>query len=99
MSKFISEELKQVDCGDGEWVKIPTELSIEDVHLFLDKNTNENSAVRLLKSFIREWNFKDNNGQLAELSELNIKKLKLHVINLIKDEIYKLINVDDKKKE
>ena len=100
MSKFVSEKLNQVLLGDGEWVKIPIEISFQDCENFV---TQDDSAVfeqtlDLLMHFVKEWNFKDDEKNDVPLTRDNMKRLKINIISKIQEEIFKLMPDTGKKK-
>jgi len=100
MSKFIDDDdLKKVDLGDSEWIKIPKRFSykfVEELN-FADSNLkpSEKSIVLLSKS-IKEWNLKDSNGLIPNITEDNIKRLDMQTINLISEEITSMMMVEKK---
>jgi hypothetical protein len=103
MSKFVSNRLRKIDLGDGEWVKLPEEISFEDCQGFKVgiagiQAVGFEETLDLITHFIKEWNFKDDEGQDVPLAKENVRRLKIEVISLIQDEIIKLIPNNDKKK-
>ena len=98
MSRFASSDLRTIDLGDGEWVKIPVALSFKDSMEFKAQSDDE-SAKKMILRCVREWNIKDENGLVPELNEENIMKLDIATITLISKELTKLVvNDQDKKK-
>lgn len=99
MSRFVSTRLQTIDLGNDEWVKIPTALSYADVLEFTSvKDELQLSKVMLVKC-IKEWNIKNEDGNIPELNETNILTLDLPTIQLISSELTKLLaNDQDKKK-
>lgn len=91
MSKFASDHnLVEVDCGDGEWVKIPSVMSYADAESFVNssvKNKYE-QTLDMIEKFVKEWNFKDSKGELVPLSRDNIKRVDLAVIVKINEAIF-----------
>lgn len=76
MSKFITNELDTIDCGDDEWVKIPKELSVEDAEKVVRFAEND-APFEVFLLFVKEWNFKDVDGKIAEINLRNVKRLNL----------------------
>lgn len=99
MSRFASTKLREIDLGDGEWVKIPTWLSYAQV-LKLTSFTSESEVSKaMLIECIKEWNLKDEDWNSMEVSEDNIMRLDIITIQEISKEILPLLtNNQDKKK-
>ena len=53
----------------------------------------------MLLSCIREWNLKDETGQIPEVNEENILKLDIETITILSEEIVKLLKNDQSKKK
>jgi len=100
MSRFASKELRTIDLGDGEWVKIPTALSYGTVLAINSGKSSESDVARaMLVACIKEWNLKDEKGVQLDLTEENILDLDIQTITLITGEITPLFtNNQDKKK-
>lgn len=96
MSKFISNELETFDFEDGEWIKISKEFSLEDSEK-MAKMGKEDNTWGLLTVIIKEWNFKDANGDIVPLNIENIKRLKIEVFKKISEIISKKLTLDKKK--
>lgn len=97
MSKFITNELDTIDCGDDEWVKIPKELSVEDGEKVTAAMSEGGTPIKVFLVFVREWNFKDNNGQIPPITEENVKKLNMATLQIILTAINKRIEPLKKK--
>jgi hypothetical protein len=99
MSRFASTKLQTIDLGNDEWVKIPTALSYAVV-IKLTASTNEAEMSKsMLIECIKEWNIKDEEGNIPELNEENILKLDVPTITLISNKILPLITNDQDKKK
>ena len=62
MSRFASKELRTIDLGDGEWIKVPVALSYNTVlSINSDKSNESDIAKAMLVACIKEWNLKDEN--------------------------------------
>lgn len=96
MSKFVSNELKTIEFDDGEWVKIPKEISVEDSEKIADA-TKQVDGISVALCFIREWNFKMPDGTVPPVTVENIKKLDVMVFNRITEELWSLISPLKKK--
>jgi hypothetical protein len=96
MSKFVSNELETFDFGDGEWLKIPKEFSLEDSERMAEMGKAD-KAFELLAFMIKEWNFKDEQGEVAPLSLDNIKKLKIDVFKRLSKIIQEKLALSKKK--
>jgi hypothetical protein len=99
MSKFIDEkQLKQIDLGDGEWVKIPEKISYGTIADFGGVDgTDIEKTTKFLITFIKEWNLKDGDGNVPEVTEDNVKRLDVGTIRTIMEGIMPLITVEGKK--
>lgn len=101
MSKFASDTLAVIDCGDDEWVKIPDVLSVADMEKFTEiSNTDQPTvafSVKAMVYFIREWNFKDKDGKVPEITEANLKRLDMKVFSLIMNGLKDRITLSKKK--
>ena len=61
MSRFASKELRTIDLGNDEWVKIPVALSYKVVSEIEILSQNETEAAKkMLITCLKEWNLKDN---------------------------------------
>jgi hypothetical protein len=99
MSRFASKKLRQIDLGNDEWVKIPTGLSYSQV-LSLTSHANEAEVSKaMLIECIKEWNLKDEDGVLQELTADNIMNLDIITIQEISKEILPLLTNDQDKKK
>ncbi len=99
MSKFASTKLREIDLWDWEWVKIPEVISYEQALTFSDAWTNTEVSKMMLLECIKEWNIKDEDGNIPELNLINISRLDIKIILIISEEITKLlVNNQDKKK-
>lgn len=99
MSRFASTKLRQIDLGNDEWVKIPTGLSYSQV-LSLTSYSNEAEVSKaMLLECIKEWNIKDEDGNIPELNADNIMKLDIITIQEISKEILPLLTNDQDKKK
>lgn len=100
MSRFASKELRTVDLGDGEWIKIPTALSYSTVLAINSGSKDEASIAKsMLVACIKDWNLKDENGIQLDVTEENILSLDIRTITQITEEITPLFaNNQDKKK-
>lgn len=99
MSRFASTKLREIDLGDGEWVKIPTALSYEIVMKFSSIEDSTELSKEMLSTCIKEWNMKDEDGVIPELNMENIMKLDIQTVSLISSEIAKLMRNDQDKKK
>jgi len=99
MSRFASKELRTIDLGDGEWVKIPAALSYATVIAINGQKDETEVAKSLLTQCIKEWNIKNDEEIVPELNEENILALDIETITIISTELTKMItNNQDKKK-
>jgi len=100
MSRFASKELRTIDLGDGEWIKIPSALSYNTVLTINSEKSSESDVAKaMLIACIKEWNLKDDEGNLVELSEENILNLNIQTITQITEEITPLFTNNQNKKK
>ena len=93
MSRFISNELHTIDLGEGDFVKILKESSFEIMEKMNESNKNELEIAKImLINFVKEWNLKDNEGNEIPVTEENILKLNIPTINVIAEEITKILS-------
>ena len=76
-NRFVSDsvELQQIDLGDGDWVKIPKQLSFGAVTSSQDPTNPGSASVNLLMKAIKEWNLKDETGNTAPINKANVANL------------------------
>lgn len=99
MSRFVDpNKLVQIDLGDGDWVKVPERLSYGMISSIgnVDKN-NAESTTKLLTLVIKEWNLKDDEGELVTISKENILTLDVQTVTVIATEVAEMMNIDKKK--
>lgn len=99
MSRFASKKLREIDLGDGEWVKIPTALSYDQVIRLTSNTTEAETSKAMLIECIKEWNIKDEDGKDREVTQENIMDLDIHTIQILSAEIVKLLSNDQDKKK
>jgi len=92
-NRFINpNSLKQIDLGDGDWVKIPSNISYEMATKIGDpKKTDIERASFALINLIKEWNLKDENEKDVPVSKENIIILDLDTATKIMSGIGSLI--------
>lgn len=98
-NRFVeSNELKQIDLGDGDFVKVPAALSFEFLSGFDLDDTMKGGAKALafMKGIIKEWNLKLADGSVAEITEENIKKLEFSTIRTIMEAVTPMLSVAKK---
>ena len=99
MSKFVGKELKSIDLWDSEWVKIPVALSFEEVTNLTKETDHIELSKKMLVRFITEWNIKDEDNVIPEINEKNIMRLDIKTINIITDEITKIMSPETTKED
>lgn len=99
MSRFASTKLRQIDLGNDEWIKIPTGLSYAQVLKLTSQSNEAEVSKAMLVECIKEWNIKDENGNIPEVTEENIMKLDIITIQEISKEILPLLTNDQDKKK
>lgn len=99
MSKFITNELETVDCGDGEWVKIPKGISVEDGEKITEAmhEGGVGKPIKIFLTLVREWNFKDADGNIPPITEENVRKLNMETLRVILNALNKTIEPLKKK--
>jgi len=96
MSRFVGKELKTIDLWEGEWIKIPTALSFNDVSKITSETDTTEMSKKMLVVCIKEWNLKDTEGNIPEVNEENILTLDVSTITILTEEITKIINPETK---
>tara|TARA_Y100000296_G_C5179952_1_gene263281 strand:+ start:24880 stop:25182 length:303 start_codon:yes stop_codon:yes gene_type:complete len=94
-NRFVEEnDLKQIDLGDGDWVKIPEAISygiIESLGTLDTKDPKQLTAF--LSTLLKEWNLKDASDAVVPITEEAIKKLEFKTISQIMEEVNKQLVV------
>jgi len=100
MSKFVTDKLTKIDLGDGEWVKVPSAVSFNLVRDFtkVQADSDMEKSMEMLIVLVKGWNLKDEDDKPAELTPDNLKRLDMKYINIIIQELLKIMGIDDKKK-
>ena len=99
MSRFVTDELKQVNLWGWEWIKIPVALSFEDTLKMTAWDKDEMSLAKQMLTFcIREWNLKDKEWNVPEVNEKNILKLDTETVTILSTEITSMMDKKNKKK-
>lgn len=95
MSNFASKDVERIVLNNGEWIELPVEFSFEQ----MEKVKNADSESERLFVLVKNWGFKDDDGNLVELSLGNFKQLKLEVIEEIAQHILPKLPSENKKKQ
>jgi predicted DNA-binding antitoxin AbrB/MazE fold protein len=92
MSRFTRfDELKKIDLGDGDWVKVPSRFSFKFVEQYAnfeigDEKNNLKKIGTFLTAVIKQWNLKDPDGKEVEVNAENIADLDLETSLKIAEE-------------
>ncbi len=92
MGYFVyDDEVERIDFEDGEWVKIKRTLSYDDVEKVGTKLAagDQASFVPVLAVAIKEWSFKDRDGNVAPVNEEYIRRLDPQVAGRLVEEVLK----------
>lgn len=97
MSRFVSHNIKNIDLGNDEWIAIKADISYE---IFEKLQPDENlegkkdfkHGKKILFAFITDWNLKDDKGEKVPVTEQSILDLNMETLNLIINEITKIMN-------
>lgn len=96
-NRFVDEnDLRQIDLGDGDWVKISREFSyglMEEVSSI--KNESEKN-VALMAKIIREWNLTDKDGKAVGITSESIRRLNIETIGKIAEVVKDLVGNEKK---
>lgn len=103
MSRFISKKLITIDLWEWEWVKIPKDLSYEEV----TNITKDKDEITMWKSMlincIKEWNLKDEEGEVPKINEKSIMSLNIKTITelttAINENIFQKETLEETKKK
>jgi len=99
MSNFISEELVKVKLDNDEWVKMIKELSVNDLNFLADTSSSSiERAINAILRFSKEWNLKNNKGEIVELTKENIEKLNSSAFKILQEYIASIVPNIGKKK-
>lgn len=98
-NRFISDELETIDLWDWDFIKIKKEVSYWDT-IKIFKKTDTDTVINMFVIAIKEWNLKDKDWNIVELTEENIKKLDLETWKILTEKVNKLFfdSSDTKKK-
>jgi hypothetical protein len=100
MSRFASQELRTIDLGDGEWVKVRKSVSFaEGQSLQSAPGSEEEKSIEMFLFCIREWNLKNEEGIVPELNRENLLKLDLQTIDFLNKILLPLFQNDQDKKK
>lgn len=102
MSRFASDRLQTIDLGDGEWVKIPVAIPFREVmehRAAFSGLTDIAGSFAMMLMCLKEWNIKDENGEIPPITEENIMKLDIITINILTEYTTKLFVPDQDKKK
>jgi hypothetical protein len=100
MSDFVSKKLKEIDLGNGKFVKIPEEVSYGEIIDYTKMNEKGGDAsINGLIMFLKEWNLKDDSGNVVEISEENIRRLNVDFVNKISKSLTDVFSSFSKKKQ
>lgn len=98
--RFVEDdELKTIELGDGDWVKIPSRLSYGFVSKFNEsgvKSDEMSKITDLLVQVIKEWNLKTRDGAVAPISKEFLVRLDVDTIKTLVTEITSLMGVEKK---
>jgi hypothetical protein len=93
MSHFVSNKTIPIDLGGGEIVNIRESLSFDQILPFMkmqEEGTPQMAlTIPLLVAAIASWNLLDDDGASVEVSEENIRKLKLETIMAVGEKVAK----------
>jgi len=97
------EELIFILDNRREWIKIPEAISYEHILASSKIDNIEEASKMMLVNAIKEWNLKDDNGNIPKVNEENILKLDITTVTFLTEEVTKLYipkisNIDNKKK-
>lgn len=93
-SRFVDpKELKKIDLGDGDWVKIPTRFSYGFVEKFSEAQGKDTDKITgFLVQFIKEWNL-EKDGIVAEITIDNLRELETDIVKIITEEITSMLSL------
>ena len=99
-NRFVSNQLITIDLGDGDWVKVPEQVSYEFMTDLYDtpalqNASNSRRSIHLLSSIIKEWNLKENGVDVPVTPE-NVARLDVATVNTIMTVVAPKLNIDPK---
>jgi hypothetical protein len=103
MGHFVTDEVDRIDLGEGDWVDIKRQMSYGDDQKLVASYMNVQARVRagepdvdislgtgnitLLALNIKDWNLKDESGQLMPIAETTIQRLNKSTATKLVEEI------------
>lgn len=98
MSKFASDELEQIDLGDGEWVKIPKIIAwdvLQAARKAKGEKGDEEVGINMISRLVRDWSWKEK-GKKVDIIEKNVKRMNVLLLDKITDILMKKIIIKKK---
>lgn len=98
-TRFVTDaDLKQIDLGDGDWVKIPSRLSYGFVAGISEGDEKDavKISTKILVGVIKQWNLKDADGNDVAVTPENIQNLDFSTVQAIMTAVEPMMTPDPK---
>lgn len=101
MSRFVkNDELRKVDLGNGDWVKIPLAVSFKTAMSTEHATDPKKASLDMILACLKEWNFtEDGSDEIAPINEENILRLDVPTIVHLTELVTPLFTSDHNKKK
>lgn len=99
-SRFVDpNELRQIDIGDGDWVKVPVRFSYGFIEQFQEaQGSDTEKAAQFLEQMIKKWNLKLPSGEVAPIDVDHIRTLEVATFMLIMENVTKGLDIPKEEK-
>lgn len=89
--------VRTIDLGDGDWVKVPAVISFGTIEKFATSTgTDVEQSICLLEAVVKEWNFIDSQGQPVAISQDSLRMLDVQMVNRIVKELEPMLSPEKK---
>lgn len=99
-NRFVDEnDLKQIDLGEDDWVKVPARISYGLVAKMgdLEAENDMEKITKFIVPILKEWNLKDSTGEVVEITEENILRLEISTVKQIIEQVVPMITLEKKR--
>lgn len=97
-NRFVDPNKRaRIDIGEGDWIEVPEKLSYEQAIAFSQiEGTEQDQAVKILSQVIKDWSLTLEDGQKAEITYDNIKRLEIGIVHTVMEFVTPMITVEKK---
>lgn len=94
MSRFVLQGTDTINLENGDWIKVPKELTLEEIERSTEyEGLQSEKTYILLEIILKEWNFKDEKGEDVPCNLENIKLLSANSLVEIANAIKHLLEL------